>query len=280
MRSVVTAVALSLALGCGAESTPPEKKVDPGKPAPSTSPPAKPIDEPKSQAPTPAAEFFAAVIAGKANPDQLTAEFKMLIAPPLEPSDAAKGYSDATAREFLKSWAATKADTPTGGVVGDVAFAASKPGPEGRVLLRLAKDGGAWKADWLSKGPPTASEVSLTGGDDTVAILFAVAAFSDAALKKEYTLAAGLMTPAGRKAVAPPFDADQALGYNRNILKQRLAAAVGKSDRATMANQAKTGDAATVKLALTGDPTRTELTLRLVKGPKPGVWLVDGFDGR
>ena len=286
MRLTVTALALTFALGCGAAPDK-DKKDDPksSKPrdgAEGPRPLLPPVEDPKAAAQTFATDFFAAVKAKKASPDQLTADFKKLVAPPFGSDDAAKGYSDEIAATYLEKWAAVTADAPRAELVGDVAFADGKPGPGGRILMRLAKDGGAWKADWLSNGPPTADPVSLTGGEDTVAVLFAVAAFTDAALKRDYTLAAGLMTPAGRTKIAPAFDADLKAGrtYKPSILKDEIEKAVGKADRAAVTGNDRTGGDATVTLALTGGAARTELTLKLVKGPKPGVWLVDAFDAK
>ncbi len=280
MRLTTTALALTFALGCGA--APDKKDADPKKPDPKGSTGTPPADDPKAAAQKFVTNFFAAVKAKKASPDQLTADFKKLVAPPFGTDDAAKGYSDESAATYLEKWAAVTADEPKVEPSGEVAFAAGKPGPGGRILMRLAKDGGAWKADWLSNGPPTADPVSLTGGEDTVAVLFAVAAFADAALKKDYALAAGLMTPAGRTKIAPAFDADLKAGrtYNPSILKGGIEKAVGKADRAAVTGNNRTGGDATATLALTGGAARTELTLTLVKGPKPGVWLVDAFDAK
>ena len=280
MRLALTALALSFALGCGA--APDKKEADPKKPDPKGSTGTPPADDPKAAAQKFATDFFAAVKAKKASPDQLTADFKKLVAPPFGADDAAKGYSDEIATTYLEKWAAVTADEPKAELVGDVAFAAGKPGPGGRILMRLAKDGGAWKADWLSNGPPAADPVSLTGGEDTVAVLFAVAAFTDAALRKDYTLAAGLMTPAGRTKIAPAFDADLKAGrtYKPSIIKDEIEKAVGKADRAVVTGNNRTGGDATVTLALTGGAAQAELTLKLVKGPKPGVWLVDAFDAK
>jgi hypothetical protein len=47
-----------------------------------------------------------------------------------------------------------------------------------------------------------------------------------------------------------------------------------------VADTARNGGAneATVKVELTGGAAKQELTLKLVKGAKPGAWLVDSFE--
>lgn len=282
MRFATTALLLTFALGCGSDSADP-KKADPkgliGKPgAPNAS--GTPAD-PKAAAQKFVTDFLAAVKAKKATADQLTADFKKVVALPLTAEDAKVGYSDIGAVTHLEKWAAATADEPKVEVAGEVAFAAGKPGPGGRILLRLAKDGGAWKADWLSNGPATAADVKLDGGEDTAGIQFAVAAFTDAALKKDHALVAGLMTVKGRETVANPFAAaDKARGYNVGLLLDALAKHFGKADRAAVTGTNRSGNEATAKVELTAGTAKTELTLKLAKGSKPGVWLVDNFEAK
>lgn len=282
MRFAATALLLTFALGCGSEPSDP-KKADPkgliGKPgvpdAPAT--PTPPAD-PKAAAQKFVADFLAAVKAKTATADQLTADFKKVVALPLSAEDAAKGYSDIGAVTYLEKWAGA-ADEPKVELAGDVAFAAGRPGPTGRLLMRLAKDGGAWKVDWLSNGPATATEVAFTGGEDTAGVLFAAVAFTDAALRKDHALVAGLMTAKGREAVAFPFAAaDKARGYNIGLLLAALDKHFGKADRAAVAGTTRTGPEATAKFDLTAGMTKSELTVKLAKGTKQGVWLVESFE--
>ena len=282
-RLTVTAVSLSVALGCGSGSKPDAKgdpkTTDPKKQAQGLSTPGVP-DGPEAVAQKSVADFFAALKAKTATPDQLTPEFKKVVAPPFggEPI----GFSDATAKDFLAKWATVTDDPPKVEVAGDVAFAAGKPGPGGRVLMRLRKDGGAWKVDWLSSGPTTAMPVKLDGGADTAGVQFTVAAFTDAVLAKRYTLVAGQMTAQGRESVAPAFSADKARGYNLGLFKEAIASAFGQTTQIALAGTSREGDTATVTLELTAGDKKTPLMLTLVreKDAKPGAWLVDRFEAK
>ena len=227
-RLTVTAVSLSFALGCGSGSKPDAKgdpkTTDPKKQAQGLSTPGVP-DGPEAVAQKSVADFFAALKAKTATPDQLTPEFKKVVAPPFggEPI----GFADAKAKDFLAKWATVTADPPKAEVAGDVAFAAGKPGPGGRVLMRLRKDADGWKVDWLSNGPATASVVKLDGGADTAGVQFTVAAFTDAVLAKRYTLVAGQMTAQGRESVAPAFSADKARGNVLDAGKDKAVVLAG-----------------------------------------------------
>jgi len=283
-RLTVTAVSLSFALGCGSGSKPDAKgdpkTTDPKKQAQGLSTPGVP-DGPEAVAQKFVADFFAALKAKTATPDQLTPEFKKVVAPPFggEPI----GFADAKAKDFLAKWATVTADPPKAEVAGDVAFAAGKPGPGGRVLMRLRKDADGWKVDWLSNGPATASVVKLDGGVDTAGVQFAAAAFTDAALTKDYTLAAALMSDGGMQFVAPAvFSADKARGYNLGLFKEAIASAFGQTTQIALAGTSREGDTATVTLELTAGDKKTPLMLTLVreKDAKPGAWLVDRFEAK
>lgn len=282
MRLAVTAVALTFALGCGSGSAP-DKKDDPKSTNPQrlqgTPTPPTPTD-PKAAAQKFVSDFFAALKAKTATPEQLTTEFKKVIAPPFGADPA--GFSEVRAQDYLNDRAAVTADQPKVEVADEVAFAAGNPGPGGRVLLRLVKVGGAWQVDWLSNGPATAEAVTLNGPEGIAGVGFAAAAFADAAMTKNYTLVAAAMTLPGKARIAPPFraDADADRGFNRGLLTDAVVAAFGSADRATLAGITREKDAATVKLNLTAGDKKTELTLTLVKGPRPGVWLVDRFDAK
>lgn len=282
MRFAVTAVVLTFALGCGSGSAP-DKKEDPKKADPqglrgTPTPPTQ--DDPAAAAQKFVTDFFAALKSKSATPEQLTTEFKKLIAPPFG-ADAA-GFSEVRAKDFLTDWATVTADAPKAEVGGEVAFAAGKPGAGGRVLMRLTKVDGAWKVDWLSNGPATAEAVSLNGGEDAAGVQFAASAFVDAVMKKDYTLAAGAMTLPGKARIAPPFraDADADRGFNPGLLKDALVSAFGAADRAVVAGATREKDTATVTLNLTAGDKKSELTLKLLKGSRPGVWLVDAFGAK
>lgn len=272
---------LTFALGCGADSSDPKKTDPKGLVGKSALPdaPGTPAD-PKAAAQKFVTDFLTAVKAQKATADQLTADFKKAVAPPLASDDAAKGYSDLRAADYLVKWATVTADEPKVELAGDVAFAAGKPGPGGRLLMRLAKDGGAWKVDWLSNGPTSATDVKLDGGEDTAGVQFTVAAFTDAALKKDYILAAGLVAPDARARMAPPFKADEALGFSRSLFQRKVEAEFGPADRAVVAGTNRSGTAATVTVDLAAAMTKTALEVKLSKGTKPGAWLVAGFDAK
>jgi hypothetical protein len=256
-------VLLALLAGCGKPPGPTAAKTPPG-PADGPSP-AKPDEPPPFAAAAGfARDFLRAANAGTATPDQLTAAFKTLVAPPVFPSDEPQGYSDAAAADWLAGW---KGKLPATAPVAaaTTADAAVFAGPG--VGLRVAKEGGGWRADGLfpAAGPLPTGDAAFPG--------FAAAAFLHAVAAKDDRMAAALMTPGLRARLAPPFGSDRG-GFNRGLLGQRLADLRGTATGYALAR----ADAGTAAGELTGpDGARRAVTLKLAKGERAWDWLVDEY---
>jgi hypothetical protein len=262
-----------------------DPKGDP-KGTPKVDPPRKPETvDPVSGVGKDAIEFLQAVKDGTAKADKLSAAFVKLIGLPAElPSDKAKGYSADAAEGWLKRvgngvgfgpplYSKQTGDTAVlrGGLVG-------KPGG---YSLRMVKEGGAWKADWLSLSSVEVKPVAPAANADAIFQEFAAAAVAEAVCDKDamprdertMVIAAGL-TPAYRTKLAPPFDSDKAQGFDYN--RGALALEAGKlGDKAESGTLTPQGDAAFKVEVTRAGGAKSAYLVKLAKGTTPGQWLVE-----
>ncbi len=244
-----------------------------------TSAPAPPVGDPpvaaipKDDADVKAAlfakDFLAALHDGKATAAHLTAEFKKAIAEPVFDADRARGYSDAAAENWLKQFqgklsgytlASPRIDT-VALYTGEIK--AEKPL---LLLLRIVRHESRWTVDWFSL-----AEVGMA--DSTVAVTpqsFAAAAFLHGLLGHKDDLAAGAMTVALKKSLAPALGSEARL-FNVGILKTKLNAYRGAATGYALA-KAEGGTAAG---ELVSANAKKPFALKLVAGERPDEWLVD-----
>jgi hypothetical protein len=265
-------VAAGLAVGCGGGSTAPDNRSG-------SSTKASSKDDPADGAVVAAIEFLNSVFEGKADPAKLTPAFKKVVTDPAIEAEKAQGYSDWAAGLWLKELAGkvtpgTRGRTTGVAVDPSTVIVTSAPpdgGKVGRAVLRMAKVGDRWLVDWVHTAPP-GSGVPLTGSGDQLARTFAATAFLDTALTREARLTEAVLTLAAKSRLAPPLG--DPIGYNRGVLGVKLANFRGDATgyKGTLGTQ--TADLVTGTLV--GGAERP-FTLKRVKGPNPGEWLVDDF---
>jgi hypothetical protein len=274
---IVALLALAVFVGC---SKPPRPKATSNaQTPPDQSQPAGPMlaipTTPSADATAFTNTFLKAVNDGTATPAMLTPEFKKGIAEPVFADDAAKGYSDDATAEWLARW---KGQVPGAAFrfsgsnePGDVALVTGDGIHDRKYVftLRLVRVGGEWKADWFfpAAGVAEVGQSLIPSRNDGG---FAAVAFLQALLGKGDRLAEGLMTPAYKARLAPPFGSDKR-GYNRGLLDSKLTELRSGFTGYTV-SQVKDG---TVTGDLTGSDGRKPFTMKLVKGSRPWDWLVD-----
>jgi hypothetical protein len=300
------AVGLALALyGCGkneppkASDKPADKKDD--KPGPGDAakkpdatagtPSAGPGEvRPTDPAQTAAEKFVKDFRDGTIKTDELSPAFLKVIGLPIGPfeSDKARGYSADAAAGWFRAARGGLADAnfgiPTGYAAPGVAVFAGtlQPREKGHYLLRLVRDGAAWKLDWFQVANLAAADPRKPQSPDEPFQDFAARAFIDAVadrgamtLDARVLLAGALITPKYRAALgADPGNQDKAAGYDYNPgwLKQKLPTLTEPAETFSLM---PTGPNA-IRVELRKGPATKPLTLELVKGAVPGQWLVDG----
>lgn len=298
--AALLAVALGFAAlpGCG-NSTPQakdEKKDDkkdptpPPPPGPGPTPPTPPEGPPKSTlgavekaADDAATAFRRELVMGTAKADMLSTAFLKAVGKPVVlPSDKAKGYSDDSATSWLKKVGAGVNFGPElkREQAGDVAYLRGGLQKPGGYCLRMVKEGGAWKVDWLSISSVDNGSVTTTPTPEGAAQGFAVASFVElltdlSGMPKDERLLvlAAAMTPALRAAWAPPFEMDKPQGFDFNPGKLGTEA-VKIGGKTTGYTASRVGDLPEFKVELTKTDGKKSLTVRLVKGATPLEWLV------
>jgi hypothetical protein len=312
--AALLAVALGLAAltGCGGSSQPPAKKDEkkdepkPGEPNPSAPGGTTPNGSPSGAAPKdtlkpvdPDAQkaeenFIKALNDPNTAPtiDALSTAFKKVVGKPLVfQGDKDNGFSADAAADWLRkvregrSFNAPLAPDQAGDVVYSRGLISMSP-QLGSYSLRLVKENGAWKVDWLtltSVTPPDSIQKQIERPQtvDGVSQGFAVAAFTEAVTdlnampeKERMVVLAAALTPALREAWGPPFDQDKSQGYNYNWLElARKAAKVGGGTTAFTA--AREGDRPEFKLVLTKPAGKKTYLLKLKPGTAPHEWLVN-----
>jgi hypothetical protein len=274
-----------------------DKKADPGAaPGPGPNPgPTPPGVPPKStlgdidkDADDAATAFRRDLVHGTAKAESLSAAFLKVVGKPLLfESDKAKGYSPDSAVSWMKKAGEGVNFGPElqRQQAGEVAYLrgvlqkVGLPAP-GAYSLRLVKEGGAWKVDWLALSSVDAAALATAPTPEGAAQGFAVAAFVESitdlnAMPKDERapLIAAALAPPLRTAWAPPFEQDKAAGYDYNPGKLNTEAVkIGGATTAYTAS--RVGDLPEFKVELTKPAGKKALTVRLVKGPAPHEWLV------
>ena len=246
LAATLFAACLGLAAlpGCDKPAPPADKKDDkkdepkpapganPTPPTPPTPPTAGPEVPPKSTlgdaepaAQQAATAFLRDVMHGAATADALSTAFLKAVGKPWAfPGDKEKGYSPNSAASWLKR----VGDGQAFGLalkqqqVGDTVYIRGGLQKPGGYCLRLVKEGGAWKVDWLSVTSVENGTVATAPTPEGAAQGFAVAAFvetiadlSGMPRDDRHLVVAAAMTKELRAAWAPAvFDQDKAVGYD------------------------------------------------------------------
>ncbi len=310
-RAAIVGLALLAVLtgavaGCGrseprSEPKAPENKGQPGQtPAqPGTTPstptgtgPIGPID-PRQVA----AEGFIRDLRAAANPgpvpppivERLSPSFlKVIGKPALTAAAKAAGYSSDAAADWLGKAGRGLASVgiPTGNAgAGAAVFIGSFNNDkvaDGRVLIRLAQVDGNWKVNWFQPGSVKETSPLKPANPDEAFQDFACQAFLDAITagntlptEDRVPLLAGVLSPRLKQAVAEPFSQDRERGYDYN--PARLAQRCDDWGRgATAYNRTRTGPGQ-YRVEITREGKPQAYSLKLVKGPGAGDWLVDEF---
>lgn len=300
--ALLLAVCFGLAAlpGCGGSAPKAEKKDDkkddkkdpsgagPGTPAPNpggTSPDVPPkttLGAVEKAADDAATAFRRDLIQGTAKAEQLSSSFlKAVGKPAVLPSDKAKGFSPDSAISWLKKVGETVNFGPElqREQAGDVAYLRGALQKPGSYCLRLVKEAGAWKIDWLSISsvegtvPPIPTPEGAAQG-------FAVAAFVETLADKDGmpkdergVLLGSAMTPALRAGWAAPFGQDTAAGLDFNPGQLIThATKIGGGTKTFAASRA--GDLPEFKVELTKPDGKKTYVVKLVKGTAAHEWLV------
>ncbi len=216
-----------------------------------------------------AKDFLAALHDGKATAAHLRAEFKKAIAEPVFDADRARGYSDAAAENWLKQFQGklggyTLASPRIDAVAlytGEIK--AEKPL---HLLLRLVRHENRWSVDWFSLAELSPAESVATVTPQS----FAATAFLHGLLGHKDDLAAGTMTVALKKSLAPALGSETRL-FNVGILKTKLNGYRGTATGYQLA-KAEGGTASGELIHASG---KKPFALKLVAGERPDEWLVD-----
>jgi len=224
---------------------------------------------------------------GKIGPDRLTAAFRQEVPPPAVEGTPRAEATEADIREWLGQFRETRFVLPTeevrlgnGGVV--YRGRAEKGNRKEAFTLRMIKEGGPYKCDWLYRSdhiepgiqPPTNAD--LTKAQDTVRN------FLDILFGGDLRQAHALMDPAWKKKLAPPYPDDEKAGltYNRGFLTGKTKS--WKQDFTGYAlPKAELGaDKTTATFGVEFQaPGRTvSYTLKAAKDPATGRWLVRDLD--
>lgn len=216
--------------------------------------------------------------AGKISPDRLTANFKKAIAPPGRDTDQfAQGWLE----QFRGATYLIGEENQFGDSVA-VRGLAKFPMKSMAFSFRLVQSPAGYQVDWLHRSERQGAEIKTPAGPELAAAQDAVRNFLDLLLGGDVRQVHPLMAPAWRKALSPPGPQDQRQGYDYGpgFLDGKLRA--WKSD--FLAYTLNTGDlgpnkgTATFTATMDSGGTKTAYTVRAVKDPTSGDWLVSEFE--
>ncbi len=263
-----------------------DPKVDPKK-IDTTNPPPTALSKVEPDAEKMAEAFLKSLGEGTATADALSTGFLKSVSKPLElPDDIKHGFSRDNATRWLKrvgenyNFSASLFRQQAGDAVfwRGLVTGPALPGGGG-YSLRLVKEGGAWKVDWLGLSATDIKGSVATGAPDAAFQEFAVTSFvevlTDAKAMSDETrppVIAHAMTADLRKKWAPPGAQDMGQGYDYSPGHLRLAAVKcgGGTKEFTVA---KAGDL-TFSVVLTKPAGPKTIVVKLVKGTTAGEWLV------
>lgn len=218
--------------------------------------------------------FVQSIQAGNPQADQLTADYKKVIAEPGLAAERELGYSDSGAVKWLTAFSGRKFaldPKPIFDTAEAAGFRGTITGGEAdrSFSLRLLKNKAGWLVDWF--GPVGPAGVAVPASSSPAAG-FAAAAFLDAVVARADELAIGMLTPEAKAKHGPPFASDQARGYNQGILRRQL-----DELRAGATNYNLTKITDTTIVAQLGEQP---ITLTLKQGQQAGVWFVDEWTAK
>lgn len=258
---------LVLVTGCsGSSSTAPSA----GKGVPvAVEPPAVAV-KPGPGPGTFAKDFLKALHDGTATPAQLTPAFKKVIAEPVFDADQTLGYSDSAAANWLKPFQGRlpsfALSSPT--IVEAALYTGTLPADKPlQFLMRVVKSGDGWAVDWLSLAE--VNPATAPAGEPTPQS-FAALAFLQALLGHKDDLAAGAMTMAQKKNLAPAFGSEKK-PFNAGILKTKFNGYRGNFTGYSL-TKVENGIATGELIKADG---KKPFTLKLAAGERPNEWLVD-----
>ncbi len=254
-----------------------------GSGTPPAGPPKSTLGAVEKEAEDAATAFRRDLVQGTAKAEMLSAAFLKAVGKPIVlPSDKAKGYSTDSATSWLRKVGEGVNFGPEmkREQAGDVAYFRGALQKPGGYCLRLVKEGGAWKIDWLSISSVENGSTTTAATPEGAAQGFAVGAFIETVADlngmpqtERSTLLGAALTPTLRTAMAAPFDGDKNQGYDFNPGKLHTEAVkIGGGTTAYTAS--RVGDLPEFKVELTKPAGKKAFVVKLVKGQAPHEWLV------
>jgi hypothetical protein len=222
---------------------------------------------------------------GKATPSQLTAEFRKDIAPPTTDDEKKAGYSESAAKDWLAWFKGANFIVRDADSIGNATVLrgrAQVPGQAEAFTLRVVKGPNGYLCDWLHRSTIIGSDIKTPADPDLAAAQDVVRNFLDLLLGGDHRQVHALMTLEWRKKLAPPPPAEARKGaeFDRGFLTQTTRSWKGEYVGYTLSKQdlGPNKDSATFTAELEADGRKTAYTVRAVKDPATGRWLVAAFD--
>lgn len=224
---------------------------------------------------------------GKVGPDRLTAAFRKEVPPPAVEGTPRAEATDADVREWLDHFRETRFILLPDEVHlsnGSVVFRgrAEKGNRKDAFTVRLVKDGGTYKCDWLHRSehielgikPP--SDAELTAAQDTVRN------FLDILLGGDLRQAHALMDPAWKAKLAPPYAAEKKAGltYQPGFLTQKTMSWRKPEYTGYTLPKAELGPdkgTATFSGEFQAGEKTVPFTVKAIKDPT-GRWMIQDFE--
>jgi len=222
---------------------------------------------------------------GRVTPNQLTAQFRVDIAPPTSDEDKTAGFSESAARDWLARFKGANFIVRDADNFGDAIVLrgrAQVPGQAEAFTLRMVKGPSGYLCDWLHRSTIIGSEIKAPADPDLAAAQDTVRNFLDLLLGGDHRQLHALMPLDWKKKLAPPPPAEARKGaeFDRGFLTQTTRSWKGEYVGYTLSKQElgpnKTTATFTAELEAGGQ--KTPYTVQAVKDPASGRWLVAGFD--
>ncbi len=259
----------------------------PRQPSPPTT--LSPVEPSASEAQT---AFLRDLTSGQADATRLSQWFVRVIGKPLVfPEDKKLGYSPNNATSWLKAvgegltFGAELNRQQAGDVVyfrGTVSGPrfGKEPGRTGGYSLRMVREQGTWKVDWLSissaempNRPPATTPAHAAQDFAVTSFVEAVCDLHGMTREQRAPLIAAALTPELRTQWAPPFDQDTKDGYDYNPGKIGLEAVKIGGGTSTF-TVTRLGDAPEFHVELTKPAGPKKYRIKLTPETDPLKWLV------
>jgi hypothetical protein len=195
------------------------------------------------------------------------------------------GFSESAVRDWLARFKGAKFYFRDVDTVGDSIVLRGRvegPGPTEAFTLRMVKGPNGHLCDWLHRSGIMGSEIKVPSDPDLGAAQEVVRDFLDLLLGGDHRQVHALMTLDWRKKLAPPPPAEARKGaeYDRGFLTQTTRSWKNDYVGYTLTKQElgpnKTMATFTAELEAGGQ--KSPYTVRAVKDPTTGRWLVAAFD--